>query len=78
MDATHKTYLERMANEGRFIGLEVGYQCFADLDGKAAREFLEKNGFEVIESGDTGNNGFARTACGIVLSTNGWIYRPAK
>lgn len=64
--------LERAA-EGRFLWDKDGYKCFADMDGKEARRFLESFGFEVVKNYDTGYNGLAITACGIRLSTNGYI-----
>lgn len=51
------------------------YQIFADLDGTHAAQFLRNAGFEVVANGDNGRFGFARTACGIMLSTNGHIWR---
>lgn len=60
---------------GLHLNNKHGYQQCADLDGKHARQYLEAMGFEVVDSGDKGNRGFALTACGIDLSTNGYIHR---
>ena len=65
------------AKDGRgfSIGHVEGFQQCADLDGKFARQYLESLGFEVVENGDNGRNGFAITSCGLYLSTNGYIYK---
>jgi len=63
---------------GPSVGWKDGYEQCKDLDGKHARQFLEVLGFEVVANGDKGNRGFALTACGLDLSTNGVITRPAK
>ena len=48
------------------------FQPYQDLDGAAARRFLEANGYEVIASGDVQTCGIALTKCGWALSTNGY------
>lgn len=70
-----KEQLTQIADRGGFVPRGLGYVDCADLDGTAARRFLEAAGFEVIENGDTGHNGYALTKDGILLSTNGYIYR---
>lgn len=62
-------------NEGWLDIICPEYTRHADLDGTHAAQFLRSAGFEVIDSGDNGRFGFARTACGIMLSTNGHIWR---
>ena len=58
---------------GSFLPHDIGYQTFADLDGTHARAFLESMGFDVVKNVDTGYNGWAITADGYRLSTNGWF-----
>lgn len=45
------------------------------LDGSGVRKFLEARGYTVISNRDTGRNGEAVTACGFVVSTNGYVHR---
>ena len=59
---------------GKFIPHSV-YRRFADLDATAAREFLQGAGFEVVENYDCGYNGWAVTADGYRLSTNGYFHK---
>lgn len=65
------------AKDGRgcSIGHSEGYRQCADLDGTFARQYLESLGFEVVDNGDNGRNGYAITACGLYLSTNGYIHK---
>ncbi len=67
-----KTELQQIASEGNFI-YDDAYKLHADLDGTEARKYLESKGFKVIKNFDTGKNGLAVTACGIKLSTNGYL-----
>ncbi len=69
--------VERIAAEEEFLPRSLAYQCFADLNGDHAKAYLEALGFEVVKSGDTGRCGFAQTACGVWLSTNGYCHRKA-
>lgn len=75
MSHSLKRFVEVSADAGTFLVDTTGYRTFADLDGQHARQFLTGLGFEVISRGDNGRNGFAETACGIILSTNGYIHR---
>jgi hypothetical protein len=63
-----------LANKGGWVTSKE-YECFADLDGTHAKEFLENKGFTVAFNKDTGYNGIAVTTCGIHLSTNGYMYK---
>lgn len=65
------------ARKGAYLPSSLGFRECADLDGKTARAFLESAGFEVVRNGDNGTNGFAETAGGLVLSTNGYCYYSA-
>lgn len=67
-----KVELEQIAEKGDIIH-DPDYIAFADLDGTHASKYLESKGFEVVKNYDTGRNGWAITACGIKLSTNGFI-----
>lgn len=49
-----------------------------DLDGVGCRRYLEHHGYEVVSNRDTGGHGEAVTACGLVLSTNGYISRQQR
>ncbi|MDQ6422628.1 hypothetical protein RB620_24655 [Paenibacillus sp. LHD-117] len=70
-----KKKIEEAADLKIFLPSDSGYQTFADLNGMAARRFLEEKGFKVVENRDTGRNGVAVTECGIYLSTNGYIHK---
>ena len=59
---------------GIFVGEAQGYSHCADLDGEHAKKWLEGLGFEVVKNGDNGSYGYAVTACGLCLSTNGYIH----
>ena len=73
-----KQAIEMLANEGTFLPREFeDFEVCADLDGTFARKFLESHGFEVVENKDMIRNGVAITACGIRLSTNGYLSRTA-
>lgn len=69
-----RDYITATADKGAFLSRDVFLNC-ADLDGSLARSFLADAGFTVIESGDKGSHGFAKTECGLYLSTNGYITR---
>jgi len=72
-----KEDLQTAAEEGHFI-YDPDYPTCSDLDGANARRYLESRGFEVVRNYDCGNNGWALTSCGIVLSTNGFIHKPTE
>ena len=74
MKATADT-IRATANAGGFLPASVGFTSYIDLNGAAARRFLESAGFKVVSNRDTGRNGEAVTACGIVLSSNGYCHR---
>lgn len=65
------------AKDGRGFSLnhKHDFQQCADLNGTYARAYLTDLGFEVVENGDNGRNGYAITSCGLYLSTNGYIHR---
>ena len=71
-----------LQSPGGFLPASAGYQTHADLDGTAARAWLESQGYVVKLNYDTGRCGLAITACGMRLSTNGHIidpsFKPAK
>jgi hypothetical protein len=46
---------------------------FRTLDGSCVRAYLEGLGYTVVSNRDTGRNGEATTACGITVSTNGYV-----
>ena len=50
-----------------------GETCFRTLDGSDVAAWLRKQGFEVVDNYDTGRNGLAITACGLAVSTNGYV-----
>jgi hypothetical protein len=60
---------------GSFLPHSLAHQIPQDLDGSGCRKFLEAHGYKVVSNRDTGRNGEAVTECGLVLSTNGYIYR---
>jgi hypothetical protein len=55
-----------------------GETCFRTLDGSDVAAWLRANGYEVIRNYDTGRNGLAITACGLSVSTNGYVSRVAN
>jgi len=69
----------QIGNTGVFGGYipQSGATCFRTLDGSDVRAFLEGLGFKVVENLDTGRNGLAVTACGLTVSTNGYVCRVA-
>jgi hypothetical protein len=60
--------------EGRFIR-SYGETCFNSLDGSDVAAWLQSKGYTVVSNGDTGRNGYAETACGWRVSTNGYVRR---
>jgi len=60
--------------KGSFLPNYLSDQIPQNLDGSGCREFLEAYGYTVASNRDTGRNGEAVTSCGLVLSTNGYIY----
>lgn len=50
---------------------------FSTLDGSDVKTWLESQGYVVVSNRDTGRNGIAVTACGIEVSTNGFVSRSA-
>ena len=60
--------------QNRFIPQNVAYMG-GSLDGSTVRAVLEANGYEVISNRDTGSNGEAVTACGFIVSTNGYVHK---
>lgn len=50
-----------------------GETSFRTRDGSDVAEWLTKNGYTVIANRDTGRNGLATTACGVNVSTNGYV-----
>jgi hypothetical protein len=52
-----------------------GETCFRSLDGSDVALWLSRQGYEVTDFHDTGRNGQAITACGFVVSTNGYVSR---
>jgi hypothetical protein len=77
MTATLRNIINDTASARDFLPNRIADAAglHTDLDGSAARAFLEAAGFNVIDNRDTGRNGLATTACGIKLSTNGYCYR---
>lgn len=76
--ATIQSMLDRAYPRGNqracgFIS-EADFRPYQDLDGAAARKFLEANGYTVTANADLGTSGVAVTSCGWVLSTNGYVY----
>lgn len=60
---------------GFSLNHKQNFQQCADLNGVYARAYLTDLGFEVVENGDNGRNGYAITSCGLYLSTNGYLYK---
>lgn len=60
---------------GTYLPERSGYQECADLDGLAAHLFLQGLGYAVLGHHDRGTHGAAYTSCGLILSTNGYVYR---
>lgn len=60
---------------GAFLPASAGFVEHADLDGQAAHLFLQGLGYSVLGHKDVGTNGEAYTACGVILSTNGYCRR---
>ena len=50
---------------------------FCTLDGSDVAEWLRERGFEVVRNYDAKTHGIAITACGITVSTNGYVSRVA-
>ena len=48
---------------------------FRSLDGADVAAWLASQGYKVLFHEDTGRNGEAVTACGWVVSTNGYCHR---
>ena len=59
---------------GEFLA-GYGETAFSTLDGSDVAAWLRSQGYTVIANGDTGRNGFAETACGWRVSTNGYVHR---
>ena len=60
--------------EGRHLRSD-GETCFNSLDGSDVAAWLKSKGYTVVSNGDTGRNGYAETACGWRVSTNGYVRR---
>jgi len=60
--------------KGRFIP-SYGETAFNTLDGSDVAAWLQSHGYTVVSNGDTGRNGYAETACGWYVSTNGYVRR---
>ena len=59
---------------GRFLP-NYGETAFNTLDGLDVAAWLQSQGYIVVSNGDTGHNGYAETACGWRVSTNGYVCR---
>lgn len=70
--------IRTVAAKGGYLPASLGFRECADLNGTAARHFLEEAGFNVISSRDCGGYGEAVTAEGITLSTNGYCHLAAE
>jgi len=70
-----KADLIAVAESGGDFIYDPDYYEFADLDGTEAARYLTSKGFEVVTHFDAGTNGWAITACGLKLSTNGFLSR---
>ena len=57
---------------GKYLPSE-GPTCFHTLDGSDVAAWLNAQGYKVTRNGDTGRNGFAETADGYRISTNGYV-----
>jgi len=60
--------------EGRWLP-SYGETCFNTLDGSDVAAWLQSQGYTVVSNGDTGRYGYAVTACGWHVSTNGHVSR---
>lgn len=47
--------------------------CFRSLDGLDITLWLIAEGYDVHSNCDTGRNGLAYTACGVMVSSNGYV-----
>lgn len=72
MTETTRDIIERYAATGGFL-LASEAPCFRTLDGSDVAAWLVEAGYTVTGYRDTGRNGQAETACGLVVSTNGYI-----
>jgi len=75
MTFTRENLENLIANSGAFLPGDVGYKECADLDGLTAHLFLQSLGYTVLGHRDRGSHGAAYTACGVILSTNGFVSR---
>jgi len=70
-----KELIDEVANESGFLPRYLSDSIPQDVDGSGCREFLTRHGYTVLSNNDTGRNGQAITACGVLLSTNGYVRR---
>ena len=70
-----KDYIESYVNNSWLPS--DGETCFRTLDGADVAAFLTRAGYTVVRNYDTGRNGQAETACGLIVSTNGRVSRRA-
>ena len=43
------------------------------IDGSNCKKLLKNYGYKVVENKDAGSYGYAKTECGLILSTNGFL-----
>lgn len=72
MDYRDKIEAGRDARHGFYIPT-VGDTCWKTLDGADVAAWLRGLGYDVVRHYDTGNNGIAETACGVAMSTSGYV-----
>ncbi|MEN9419837.1 MAG: hypothetical protein RI988_3458 [Pseudomonadota bacterium] len=75
MTFTRENLEALIAECGSFLPADAGYRECADLDGQAAHLFLQALGYSVLGHQDRHTHGCAYTACGVILSTNGFVHR---
>ena len=66
-------YVISLANKKGYLP----FGPFCTLDGSDAAAWLRERGFDVVTNYDAKTHGIAITACGITLSTNGYVSRKA-
>jgi hypothetical protein len=67
-------YITALANKKGYLP----WGGFRTLDGSDVANWLRERGFEVVRNYDAKTHGIAITACGIAVSTSGYVSRATQ
>jgi len=70
---TDAAFVTALANKKGYLP----FGPFCTLDGSDTAAWLRERGFDVVRNYDAKTHGVAITACGITVSTNGYVSRLA-